>query len=211
MVSNLGLSNLAKVEGASQISKKEWVSLCKKAKGETERTCKMIRMHLKVYPSLYSGKWGKVYDKLKNKKLLFLHGLEISDISPLAGFTKLESLSITQSHIVDLSPLLSLINLRDLDLSYNNITDISLVSKIENLEKLVMIGNGISDLSPLRELTNLKNLDLGYNRIVDVSPLADLKGLRELYLDGNYIFDLFPLLNLHLSQVSLLRLTAQAN
>ncbi|MYK93992.1 hypothetical protein F4009_08345, partial [Candidatus Poribacteria bacterium] len=101
----------------------------------------------------------------------------ISDISLLAEFRKLERLLLDNNNISDLSPLAELTQPEELSLSNNNISD-------------------ISDLSPLAELTQLEELSLHNNDISDVSALAELKRLESLRLTDNNISDVSPLVGL---------------
>ncbi|RKU12105.1 hypothetical protein C6501_11375 [Candidatus Poribacteria bacterium] len=95
----------------------------------------------------------------------------ISDLSPLSGLTELTSLILFGNIISDLSPLSTLINLEELDLSENLISDISPLAVLTNLVSLNLAKNSISDISPLLELGNIKSLNLNDNLITDTSPL----------------------------------------
>ena len=113
---------------------------------------------------------------------------EISDLSPLAGLTKLTYINIpTNGNITDLSPLRGLSKLTELHLWNNNITDLSPLSGLSNLRVLDVGSNDrLSDLSPLSNLTDLENLQLYYNSITDITPLSKLTNLTDLRLDYNY-------------------------
>ena len=68
--------------------------------------------------------------------------MEIADLSPLAGLTKLQSLEVPlggENVGVDLSPLAGLTDLRTL-----------------------RTGSNVTDLTPLSGLTGLRELDLTY-------------------------------------------------
>ena len=87
----------------------------------------------------------------------------ISDLSPLAGLTQLESLGLSNAPISDLSPLAGLTQLWALGLS----------------------GTSVSDISPLEGLTWLNDLLLNDNNISDLSSLEGLKFLTYLGVKGN--------------------------
>ena len=137
---------------------------------------------------------------------LLLWGNNISDISPLAGLTQLESLILGDNSISDISALSGLTKLRflqvgnnisdisvlsgltkltDLDLGDNNISDISLLVGLTQLEGLWLNDNNISDISVLSGLPKLTWLSLRNNNISDISVLSGLTNLDWLFLDGN--------------------------
>ena len=102
-----------------------------------------------------------------NIELLSLGNNQISDITLLAGLTKLRRLSLYgNNQISDITPLAGLTKLTSLDLGVNNITD----------------------LTPLAGLTELGWLYLKRNNVTDISPLVANAGLGsgdEVHLDGN--------------------------
>jgi len=120
----------------------------------------------------------------------------VSDFSPLAGLTNLQSLNLSHSSLTDISSLANLTNLTGLGLSSNNLTDISPLSNLTNLTGLGLSGNDLTDISPLSNLTNLDALNLGDNDLTDISPLANLTGLAVLELGDNDLTDISPLANL---------------
>ncbi|MDR2167707.1 MAG: S-layer homology domain-containing protein [Clostridiales bacterium] len=119
-------------------------------------------------------------------------GNHISDISPLAGLTNLQSLEIGGSQISDISPLDGLTNLNRLRLGGNQITDITPLAGLTNLTELSLQGNQISNISALSGLVNLVNLDLQNNYIRDISPLANLTSLTRVELTQNPVTDWSP-------------------
>ncbi len=113
----------------------------------------------------------------------------VSDLSPLAGLTKLRSLSLPSNNISDLSPLAGLTNLGYLSLDDNAISDISPLAGLTSLGRLHLSGNAISDISALAGLINLESLILDHNNITDLSPLIENMGLEgdedDVNVDGN--------------------------
>ena len=141
-------------------------------------------------PEPYGG--AEVLAKVKEVKesgaaQLDLYKHKISDLSPLAGLTELEKLSLVHNQITDISPLKGLTNLEKLGLWDNQITDVSPLAGLTNLEVLGLHRNKISDLSPLKGLTNLKALWLHGNQISDISPLKGLTKLEGMDLKANPI------------------------
>jgi len=82
--------------------------------------------------------------------------------------TKLEKLSLYSNEITDVTPLAGLTKLEVLSLGWNyQLTDITPLAKLTQLKRLVVFGGGnqIADLTPLAGLTNLTELVLGDNPI----------------------------------------------
>ena len=134
-----------------------------------------------------------VLEHCVNIKVLTMHHRAITDISPLAGLTRLESLDISFNLITDISPLAGLTRLKSLDIYSNRITDISPLKNLPNLTKLRFSGPNFEQLA---DMVNLQDLDLLGTKIVDISMLAELKNLLNLNLSHNQIVDLNPLAGL---------------
>ena len=188
----LAVMMLTSTTSYSLISKKEWVSLCRKAKGERRHTCNVIRRIARISP-LPFGNWGKVYDLVSRAIMLNLVNREISDLSPLSGLTNLEELLLSYNNISDLSPLSGLHSLRLLFLENNLISDLSPLRSLKNLKTLDLGYNQIEDLSPLTGSTNLQSLELQRNQISNLNPLSGLTRISTLNLKNNRISDLSPL------------------
>ena len=114
----------------------------------------------------------------------------VSDLSPLAGLTKMTSLNVRENDLSNISALADLIGLRELYLDSNRISDISPVSKLTNLSTLSLGSNAISDISAVAGLIDLENLHLWGNSISDISAVAGLTNLTSLTLHGNNISDI---------------------
>ncbi len=128
----------------------------------------------------------------------------VSDFSPLAGLTNLQSLNLSHISFTDISSLATLTNLTELGLSGNNLTDISPLANLTNLDTLSLANNDLTDISPLANLTGLTSLYLFDNDLTDISPLANLTGLGVLWLSHNNISDISSLANLtHLTRLLL--------
>ena len=94
------------------------------------------------------------------KDISIAGNLEITDLSPLASLTQLESIALQANNIIDLSPLSNLPNLTFLNVSSNQISDISPLQSITTLESLNIGNNPLTDLSPLEFLPNLQSVSL---------------------------------------------------
>jgi hypothetical protein len=117
----------------------------------------------------------------------------ISEIDGIEHCTNLESLSLWENEIIDISPLSGLTVLSSLQLGNNRVNDISALAGLTRLSSLGLSLNRISDVSPLAGLSSLRWLNLDVNRIVDGSPLTGLTGLEWLTVERNRISDLAPL------------------
>ena len=120
----------------------------------------------------------------------------ISDVSVLAGLTNLTALWVNGNSISDISPLAGLTKLTRLGLSNNSLSDSSALAGLTNLTLLKLSNNSISDISALAGLINLTHLALYVNTISDPSPVAGLTDLTYLNLAENSISDISALVNL---------------
>jgi hypothetical protein len=73
----------------------------------------------------------------------------ITDISPLAGLTALESLIITTNEVADISAVATMTSLRLLHAASNQISDISALGSLTELETVRIDDNPIASLEPL--------------------------------------------------------------
>ena len=172
----------------SQISRQDWVALCKNADGELKKTFDAIRQ------TRFLGKIGcnLAYYKAINLKKLDLKEKDISDLSPFAGLPNLKELRLNDNQISDLSPL-EFTDLEILTLAHNQVSDLSPLANLTELRILVLSDNQVSNLSPLARLTRLKSLCLNDNAIYDLSPLSGLTHLDLLMIARNQISSISPL------------------
>lgn len=150
---------------------------------------------------------------LKNNENLF-------DITALSNLTHLRVLDISNTKVIDLSPLSYLKSLETLNVNLNSngnllrrmsiilfkktyqfinlgLKDISPLKSLIKLKKLSLCGANISDLSPLNNLFELQELDLSLSTISSISSLSSLNKLEKLFLSGTQIFNLDPLKSLN--------------
>jgi hypothetical protein len=102
---------------------------------------------------------------------------QLTDLTPLAGLTKLQSLTINSSSLTNLTPLQNLTSLTFLDLYSDQVSDITPLGNLVNLITLELGNNQITNISPIQNLDNLDYLYLDYNQITDISPLLNNPGL----------------------------------
>lgn len=98
--------------------------------------------------------------KSKIKKL-FLHGNNISDISPLSECHYLEKLIISNNSISDFSPLINCDSLVFLNIGANSINDLKDIADIKSLRELSIHDcSGLTDYSALNEMNKLDTLSI---------------------------------------------------
>ncbi len=118
----------------------------------------------------------------------------VRDLSPLADFAGLETLSCAGNGVESLEPLAGCARLSGLDASGSALTSLDALAGCAALERLDAHGCALTDVSFLSGCEKLYFADLADNRISDVSPIrlqpdkygtkVDLRGngLRELVL-----------------------------
>ena len=130
---------------------------------------------------------------LTDIQTLYLTGTGVSDVSALASLTSLQILSLNRTAVSDVSPLASLTSLQTLYLNRTAVRDVSPLASLTSLQTLYLDETGVSDIRPLASVTSLRNLHLNRTGVSDVSPLASLPSLRILMLDRTGVSDLTPL------------------
>jgi internalin A len=146
--------------------------------------------HLK---SLYLGK-VKPTEKGDNWEF-YRDSPELTDLSPLAGLTGLQSLNLSDcQRVTDPAPLAGLQALQSLDLASTAVTDLAPLAGLQALQRLVLLGTAVTDLAPLTGLQALQSLHLASCECLrDLAPLAGLQALQELNLSSTAVTDLAPL------------------
>jgi internalin A len=133
------------------------------------------------------------FEAVQNSVDLSLPGMQLTDLSPLAAFQKLESLDLTGNEIYDLNPLSEIKSLQRLLVGRNKVTSLQPLKALENLRLLSAEENKIQDLSPLSSLPRLESLFLTGNLVSDLAPLRTLGNLRSLAVERNSLQSLEPL------------------
>ena len=125
---------------------------------------------------------------------LSLRNRTITDLSFLEGMTHLKSLDLSGSTIsADLSVLSTLPALETLSLEGCSISSISFLRGAPALKHLDLSGNAIGNLSALASVSTLQTLDLRDNAVADLTPLSGLTALTSLDLAENVVTDLTPI------------------
>lgn len=138
--------------------------------------------------------------ELSELESLVLRCDDVADLRPLARLTKLEVLHIHNGHkVTDLSPLAALQGLRLLSIQgAESLTDLGPLARLPDLRVLVVEGPKVGDLAPLARLARLTWLGLrGCARVADLRPVARMPHLAYLDLaQCPAVADLGPLADL---------------
>ena len=159
-----------------------------------------------------------------NLRSLDLRQNQLTDLTPLAGLTQLETLrlggsdsGVNNPNLQDLTPLSGLKNLEILVLPGNSqIRDLTPISGLTNLREFSMSGDSsagayqIADLSPLAGLTNLERLSVTINGVDSLEPLRNLKKLAYLFINGEGAYQDFSPIS-ELTELQTLRLVGTGN
>jgi hypothetical protein len=127
---------------------------------------------------------------------LDLSSAPVSDLSALSGLSGLTSLNLSYTLVSDLSALSGLSGLTSLNLSYTQVSDLSALSGLSLLTSLNLTSQPVSDLSDLSALSGLSgltSLNLRNRRVSDLSALSGLSGLTSLQLGNTSVSDLSAL------------------
>ena len=134
----------------------------------------LLKLH-RLDPYRFGIKNLKGIEHAKNLTWFSFAENDVTNLSPLAGLTKLQLLyGWSNPNLVDISPIAGLTQLRSLNLSACHIQDITVLANLTQLEQLNIGYNQISDIRPLRDLTQLTELKLHSNQITDITPLENL-------------------------------------
>jgi Leucine-rich repeat (LRR) protein len=151
---------------------------------------------------------------LPNLSIFFLDSDTLTDLSPIAGATKLVGRTIVSGkRITDITPLADAMrasNAKSLYIGPTAVGDLSPFTRATTLVVFSVTGSPIADMAPLAALPNLTNLsvidgalatvavgpsvtilDVSGNRIADWSPLASSR-VHTLRVRRNGITDLAP-------------------
>ncbi len=170
------------------------------------------KLNFEINPSAYKlNKNGAIYYlNLNNYKFnavhllgfpeietLSLNNTGVQNISELAGLKKLHTLYLSSTHLKDYQFINNLKKLHTLDLSLNNLDRIDFLEGLKNLKALYLKGNFVRRISPLVNLRKLEILDLSDNDIENISFLSGLTSLKNLNLARNKVSTIIVLAEFH--------------
>ena len=135
------------------------------------------------------------------RHLLYLETLsltdrQLSDLSFLEGMTRLKKLDLSGSAIAaDMSVLKTLPALEELDLHGCSISSLAFLEGAPSLKKLDLSRNAVGNLTVLATIPTLQTLDLSDNAVSDLTPLAGLTELTSLDVAENVLTTIAPIRN----------------
>ena len=121
---------------------------------------------------------------------------KIKILEDMVHFPSLETLTISNHHIEELTGIQELKNLRRLELPNNNIRNTEGLSGLQNLERLDIRGNRLLLCENLSSLVHLRELTFESPVVEDVDFLSDLTEMKRLKITGSYISDAKGLLRM---------------
>lgn len=128
----------------------------------------------------------KEEEKEQRKLLTELSGKELDDLSDLADYKNLESLSLSGYGCRKTEALKGLVKLKTLDLSRNqNLTELSGLSDMKELESLNLSETGITQIEVVKGFPVLRELNISYTNLSDIRPLKQCTGLQVLDVSYN--------------------------
>lgn len=164
--------------------------------------------------------------RIKNISILedltWLKGLSLYDTSvlslhPLVKLTSLQRLTISNAPARDLTSLFCLKSLKYLMIRFSPVNDIKALAGLKELETLICDYTEIQDISAIAELVNLVRLDLDGSPVENIEPLGKLVSLRQLGLqqikatDFKVLTGLRSLESLNLKETKITGLAALQN
>ncbi len=184
--------DLSRISGLTQ-AKSLWLLGCQIDSLEFVRPLVALRQLL-----VTNGPGAHVaLDPLKGLRFLRelkLDGIHFPDVSPLSYLISLSKLTIQDSNLSALTPLMSLTNLESLTLIRNpSLSDIHAVQFMSNLTGLDVAASSVESIDAVRELSWLELLTLNQNRIRSIEPIRQLSRLRMLRASHNLVQDISPI------------------
>ncbi len=101
-----------------------------------------------------------------------------SQITNLHHMKDLRSLNLSDNYITDLSCLAGLTKMESLHFTNNNVSDISFMKDMNELREISAENTGVSDISVLKGKTKLESVFFGDSYVTDITPIADSRGLK---------------------------------
>ncbi len=120
-------------------------------------------------------------------------GQPLSDLTPLSGNIRLNTINANHCHIPDVSALKDLPRLNDLSLFDNLIDDFTVFESFESLDRLDV---GLSPLNSISELGSMPKIEFLNVHLTDISNLDGIENfpnLKSLYLTNTLVQDFSPL------------------
>lgn len=130
-------------------------------------------------------------------KTLTLSDTLVLDLSPLSTLRALQALDFDHTAISDLAPIAELTALQEISAHSTLIRDLSHLSKMASLIRLNISSTPVSDLQTISDLVSIRELIANNTQVKNVSSLAKSSTLHSIHLENTFVEDLRPLRDLH--------------
>jgi Leucine-rich repeat (LRR) protein len=114
-------------------------------------------------------------------------------LDPIAKFTELTQLDISETDPLSLDPLTRLGKLERLDAHDSKLKNVAPLAKCTALTWVDLHGTQVSNLDPLATLPRLESIDAGNTPVSDVTALSRSHSLQSLWLPGTSVTNVLPL------------------
>ena len=177
-------------------AKSEFMKMCMNPTDSQKITLKVVfkKLYLKTTEN-FCEKIASYHIKTKKNpsvlESLTISDQNITDVSPLIHFTNLRRLNIHRNNIKDISVLEKLTKLEELDISDNPIEDISAIAKLKKLKRFSM-GKVPGNIDVLKDSITIEHLKMGgFDR--KISVVENLVNLKSIMLSRNKLIDICTL------------------
>ncbi len=110
----------------------------------------------------------------------------IQDISPLAGKSQINWLSLSWDEVTNVPLVATFTNLEHLFLSSNHFQNVTFLTNLPLLQEFTINWSGVTNISPVAAHTPLYNLDVSYILTSNLTAVAGLTNLSTLWCGGNH-------------------------
>lgn len=139
--------------------------------------------------------------KLTKIKTLNLAGTAIIDLMPIRSLTRLEWLNCSKTGVESLLPLKYATNLKELYIDSTKVSNIEVLSSFEQLQTFHCVSTGITSLEALANLSAIQDLRFRRTSVSDLTPLANMQNLQQLDCSETSISDISVLDELNNLQI----------
>lgn len=133
--------------------------------------------------------------------------LQDTEVAAIGNLPKLTKLKLEKCQLSSIAGLENAQKLESLDLTNNAITSITALRGITSLKELCLKENSLSEISSVSGLTNLTILDVSRNVLTSISGVGNCTALTELNVSNNRLSDVSEVLKI----TGLLRLNFSNN
>jgi internalin A len=125
---------------------------------------------------------------------LSLRQVQLKDLSFLTSLTALKHLSISRMPFKGLASLSNVASLESLSLDKMKLKDLSLIASCKSLKQLSLNKTPLEHIDDISlKLPSIEYLSLDYTQVTDLNPLLSLQGLKQLSLNYSAVEDITPL------------------